>query len=204
MTWYFIYYARDNYLHSFHDITACFNQTWLANMCSDTIIHTPESHKLHDVGRHLKNMGMRSSIILQTDNEHEAMILQLMQNEVIHSNSDKSPPVLQMILQDPDFARLAQACIPLDEIAAEQEYGRDNPQNSNLIQRISLRLAMTVEELGSDLSPKFTGASSVFIDACNDELNRIRETTRSLARRAGNERKKLLKELLSYATFTLK
>jgi len=204
MTWYFIYYARDNYLHSFHDIAACFNRTLLANMCSDTIIHTPESHKLHDIGRHLKNMGLRSSIILQTENEHEALVLQLMLNDVIQQNSSKSPPVLQMILQDPDFARLAQACIPLEDISAEQEYGRDNPQNSNIVQRISLRLAMSIEELGSDLSPQFVGASSVFIDACNDELNRIRETARSLARRAGNERKVLHKELLSYATFVLK
>jgi hypothetical protein len=204
MTWYFIYYARDNYLHSFHDIGSCFNRTWLANMCSDTTIHLPDSHKLHDIGRHLKNMGLRSAVILQTDNEHEAMILQLMQSDVIHPNSDKSPPILQMILQDPDFARLAQACIPLEAIEAEQDYGSDGVQNANIIQRISLRLTTTVDTLGSDLSPKFTGASSVFIAACNAELNRIRETSRSLARRAGTERKKLLKELLSYATFALK
>lgn len=204
MTWYFIYYADANYLHSFADIEACFNSTWLANMCSDTVIHLPDDHRLHGIGRHLKNMGMRSAVILQTSNEHEAMMLQLMQNDVINQASDKRPPVLQLVLKDPDFARLTQACIPLDEIRAEQDHSHDDLQNSNSIQRISLRLVTTVQDLGPSLSKSFEEASSVFVAACNTELTRIRELNRSLARRAGTERKKLLKELLSYATFILK
>ena len=204
MTWYFIYYADAKYLHSFADIEACFSPSWLANMCSDTIIHAPDTHRLHDIGYRLRHMGLRSSVILQTSNEHEAMLLQLMQDSVINQESDKRPPALQMILEDPDFARLTQASIPLDDVLAEQDNEQAYMKDSFNVLRIGTRMATSVEELKPSVSQDFLDAASVFTAACHKEVVRIQEANRSCARRAKSARKKLLKELLSYATFILK
>ena len=203
MTWYFIYYASSNYLHSFEDIESCFNKTWLANMCSDTIIHSPETHRLHEIGNRLRNNGLRTAIILQTENEHEAMVLQLMMNTVIQPQ-EKLPPVLQLVLCDPDFARLTQVCMPLEELRIKQAQSRDDLQVSNNIQRVSLRLVRTVEDLGTSISPEFTTAASVFVDECSAELDRIQKNGRVIAKQSANERKKILRELMLYATFVLK
>jgi hypothetical protein len=204
MNWYFIYYADSNYMHSFADIESCFNQTWLTTTCQNATVYFSENHALHEIGKHLKNAGLRSSLIIQTDDPNDAMLLQLTQDGVIETVLDKDKPVLQMVLCDPDFDLMNARVEALKAIRVAQEKSRDEVRHATDIQRINLRLTLAMQDIGSDLSPEFVDAANVFTIACATEMSRIHEDNRILAKNAGHERKILLKTLLSHATFILK
>lgn len=204
MSWFFVFYVDSRYGYVYREPDPWFNVPLITGNCPDTKFHLSETHHLHRIGGHLKNFGLRTALILETKQETEAVMLKLLLDEIIVNNngSRSRPPILQLILQDPDFKKLSELCSPLEEIRKGEQKRRHDQKASAMVQKNIERLVMTVEEFDGSFSEEFLQSAETFIGSCNDEIERIRVESRTLSRKAATARRKLQRELLSYATFT--
>jgi len=142
-------------------------------------------------------------MILSTDSEAEAMMLRLLENDIINQPQGKGrAPSLQMILKDPDFDELKKLCEPLDEYRNGEYSRKADTKYTNVIQRNVERLTATISDLDSMLSPEFMAQVDQFASHAYEEINRIRSANRSQSSKATVARKQLLNKLLSYAIYT--
>lgn len=203
MSWLFCYYVETRYGCIYRFPNPWFNQEAILEACPGAIFHCSESHKIHAIGGFLKNFGLRTCMIIEVQSDAEAMVLRLMDDQVVsmdHSMKSK-PPSLQLILENPDMKTLDELSQPLIEYKRGDAKRRSDNRACQTLQKQVDRVVMTIEDLEGSISTEFIEKASAFVDSSLQEIERIRNEGRVESRKATAARKALQKKLLSFSTY---
>jgi hypothetical protein len=205
MSWMFCYYVESRYGYLYRDPAPWFNVDIVAANCPSAFFHCSETHIIHKLGGYLKNFGLRTCLIIETPREDEAVMLRLLGDQLInHNHGTKSrAPVLQLILENPDWNALEDVCQPLEAYKRLEGKRKDEIRATNLLQKQIDRITTTVEDLDGVVGDEYRDQTAKFIEASHSEIERIRSDGRASARTATSARRTLTRKLLSYSSYSL-
>lgn len=203
MQYLFVFYIESQNGFLYKSPEPWFNEPFILASCPSAVFHTSETHLLHEYGDLLKNLGLRSSMIIETNDSDEALILRMIIDQVINvvPNARNKPPILQMILKDPEWDALAEVSAPLWSYRASGQKRLDDHLSSMLMQKQVDRLVDMVNDTSSSLSDRFLRDTQQYIESITDEIERIQKESRDLAKTISRARKALHKKLISYAIY---
>ncbi len=199
----FCFYVESRYGYLYRTAEPWFDTEVVANNCPGAVFHFSETHPIHKIGNHLKNFGLRACMVIEAEQESDAVLLRMLEDQIIRPGVGKRPPVLQLVLKDPDWEALGKLCEPLDAHRATEYQRRGEHKATMTLQRQIDRMSDTVDDLQDLLSDGYTRQTDDFIMMSYDEIERIKEASKAASKKAAFARRALLKKLISYSIFTL-
>lgn len=205
MSWLFCYFVEARYGYIYREPSPWFNVNIVTDNCPDTIFHCSETHKIHKYGGYLKHFGLRTCMILEAKTEEDAVMLRMLEDQLVIPNTTMKAraPVLQLILNNPDYQALDALCEPIDAYKKDEYKRKGDIKATNVLQRQIDRVMMTVEDLRLAIGEDYIKQAGEFVDNSYAEIERIRKVNKSEAAKVAVARRSLRKKLLSYATFSL-
>lgn len=207
MTWYFCYYVAAKYGQTYINPLECINTGVLRDTCHDVIIHTDTSHKIHEIGTHLKMYGLGTAIILETSHEPDVTMLKLMDNSIIDESKfrNEQKPILQLIVVSPNFKKLNVICQDLELARHYQQCSReDTDEVIRVIKRQADKLERMSEVMGEQLTDSFKKLTSDYLVSCLNEIDVQTEKHRLTTTKTTNLRRKLMHTFMPFVTYTHK
>jgi hypothetical protein len=200
----FAFYVETRYGFLYRSPEPWFNQALVREQCPGVIFHCSETHVLHKYGGFMKNLGLRAAMILETHSAEEAVMLRMMSEQIVLpvSGVKSRPPILQLILEDPDWDVLAEISKPLWSHRANEVKRRQDLRTITSLQKQIDRMNTVLEDHSETLSVDFIRNTTTFVNASYDEIDRIKNTSKVESRNASMARRQLQRKLMSYSVFS--
>lgn len=204
MTWYFCYYVNAKYGQPYINPLDCINTDLLKESCSDLVINTGINHALQNIGTNLRMYGLGTAIILETSNEKDVTMLKLLSNSIINETKfrNEQAPVLQLIVLNPNFAKIDIICQDLELAKHHQQCSREDMEE---VVRVIKRQADKLDRMGDmmegQLSPSFKKLTGDYVTSCLNEIALQNDKHKVTAAQTTNIRKKLMHAFLPFIVY---